>query len=79
MKKNPQNKEKPELKEKGKFDLKSYARYSTMFFQMAVIIGGGVWGGYLLDQWVNWKFPVFIVVFSFVAVVAAIYYVIKDL
>ena len=50
-----------------------------MGFQMVVIIGGGVWGGYWLDQLVNWKFPVFIVLCSILAVAMAIYFVIKDL
>jgi hypothetical protein len=67
------------LQNKKAFDYKSYARYSSMFFQMAVIIGGGVWGGYWLDQLVKWEFPVFIVLCSFISIVAAIYYVVRDL
>lgn len=70
---------KKKLQNKEKFNLRSYARYTSMFFQMAVIIGGGIWGGYLLDKWVNWKFPLFIVLFSFLSVGLAIYYVVKDL
>jgi len=64
---------------KKTFDFKDYARYSSMFFQMAVIIGIGVVGGYWLDRWVDWKFPVFIVLCSFISIIAAIYYVVKDL
>ena len=59
--------------------IKSYGKYSSMGVQMIVIIGGGVWGGYLLDQWVGWKFPVFIVVGSILSVAGAIYFVVKDL
>lgn len=50
-----------------------------MGFQMIVIIGGGIWGGYLLDKWVNWKFPVFILLGSIISVGLAIYYFIRDL
>jgi F0F1-type ATP synthase assembly protein I len=64
---------------KGKFDLKDYAKYSSLIFQMAIIIAIGVGGGYLLDHLVHWKFPVFIILFSFISVVAAIYFVVKDL
>jgi len=67
-------------KDQKKIDpLKNYVKYSSMGFQMVVIIGGGVWGGYWLDQLVNWKFPVFIVLCSILAVAMAIYFVIKDL
>jgi hypothetical protein len=50
-----------------------------MGFQMIVIIGGGVWGGYWLDHLVQWKFPVFIVLCSILSVGLAIYFAIKDL
>lgn len=72
MPKKPKNKEKIDY-------LKGYAKYSSMGFQMVVIIGGGIWGGYLLDHWIGWKFPVFIVLGSILSVALAIYYFIKDL
>ena len=59
--------------------LHGYAKYSSMGFTMIIIIGGGVWGGYLLDQWVGWKFPLFIVLGSMISVAFAIYYFVKDL
>ena len=58
---------------------KGYAKYSSMGFQMVVIIGGGVWGGYLLDHMIGWKFPIFIVLCSILSVAVAIYFAIKDL
>lgn len=69
---------KPKIKEKIDY-LKVYGKYSSMGFQMIVIIGGGIWGGYLLDKWVNWKFPVFILLGSIISVGLAIYYFIRDL
>jgi len=62
-----------------KNNLPDYARYSSMALQMLVIIAGGIFGGFKLDEYLNLKFPLFTVVFSFLSVAFAIYYVTKDL
>ena len=49
-----------------------------MGFQMAVIIGGGVYGGIRLDEWLELKFPVFTLVLTLLSVFLAIYYFIRD-
>ncbi|HEY4784700.1 MAG TPA: AtpZ/AtpI family protein [Bacteroidales bacterium] len=69
---------KPKKQEKLDY-LRGYAKYSSMGIQMIIIIGGGVWGGYLLDHLVGWKFPVFIVLCSILSVGMAIYFAVKDL
>ena len=66
------------LNQKKKY-LNSYARYSSIAFQMIAIILIGVFGGMKLDEWLKLQFPVFTVVLSFLSVVLAIYYVTKDL
>ncbi|MCK9452110.1 MAG: AtpZ/AtpI family protein [Bacteroidales bacterium] len=68
-------------KNKNKFtsSLNAYAKYSSLAFQMMFIILAGVFGGVELDKWLGWKFPVFTVAFSILAVILAIYYAIKDL
>jgi len=63
---------------KEKKTLKAYARYSSIAFQMLVIILAGALGGRELDKWVEWEFPVFTLVLSILAVILAIYTVIKD-
>ena len=63
---------------KKKKALKAYARYSSIAFQMLVIILAGAFGGRELDKWVDWQFPVFTLVLSILAVILAIYTVIKD-
>ena len=63
---------------KEKKALKAYARYSSIAFQMLVIILAGAFGGRELDKWVDWQFPVFTLVLSILAVILAIYTVIKD-
>lgn len=65
--------------EKKKKSLDNYARYSSIAFQMLVIILAGVFGGVKLDEWLNMKFPVFTVILSLVSVTLAIYYVTRDL
>ena len=58
--------------------LNDYARYSNLAFQMLAILALGVFGGIGLDNWLELKFPIFTVILSFLAVVGAIYYGIKD-
>lgn len=74
---NQKNKPKPENKKRP--PLESYARYSSLAFQMFAIIGLGIFGGVKLDQWLETEFPLFTVLLSIVSVAAAIYTAIKDL
>ncbi len=66
----------PQPKKKPLF---SYARYSGIAVQMLVIILAGVFGGRQLDTWLDLAFPVFTLIFSFLSVSIAIYFVIRDL
>ena len=45
---------------------------------MAIIVAGTL-GGFKLDEYLSWGFPVFTIVLSLGAVIAAIYIAIKDL
>lgn len=64
-------------KQKKKY-LDNYARYSSIAFQMMLIIVAGVWGGVKMDEWLSWKFPVFTILLSFISVSLAIYTAVKD-
>jgi hypothetical protein len=64
---------------KKKKYLASYAKYSSIGFQMLAIILLGVFGGMKLDQWLHLKVPVFTVIFSILFVILSIYYAVKDL
>lgn len=64
--------------EKTTKDLSDYAKYSSLAFQMIVIILVGVFGGMKLDKWLDTRFPVFTVVLSVVTVMFALYYSLKD-
>ena len=71
------NKETKDSKSKKYLD--SYARYTSIAFQMLAIILIGVFGGIKLDEWLELKFPVFTVILTILSVVLAIYYTVKDL
>ena len=58
----------------------AYARYSAMGFQMAAIIGLGVYGGIELDKRFRpGQFPLFSVSLSLLSVCAAVWYAVKDI
>ncbi len=55
-----------------------YIKYSAMAFQMAGIIGGGVWLGYWLDQRYNTKTPWFTIGIGLFSIFVALYVSLKD-
>jgi len=75
-KQNNPPKQKPDKEKRP--PLESYARYSSLAFQMFAIIGLGIFGGVKLDQWLKIGFPVFTVLFALISVSAAIYTAVKD-
>ena len=64
--------------DRKKRQFNDYARYSGMAFQMLAIILLGVFGGFKLDEWLNTK-PILTIILSFCSVILAIYYVTRDL
>lgn len=58
--------------------LNAYAKYSALGIQMAVIIGGGCYGGYKLDEYYQNTTPVFTIILSLVSIAIAMYIVLKD-
>jgi len=56
-----------------------FIKYSSMAFQMGIIILGSTYGGVKLDKYLQWGFPVFTVVFAISSVVIALYQVLKGL
>jgi ATP synthase protein I len=68
--KNNQNQKKP---------LSSYAKYSTLGFQMVAIIGGGCFGGVKLDEYLKTTNQIFTISLSLVSIFIALYVVLKDI
>ena len=56
----------------------AYAKYSGLGLQMAIIIGGGCYGGFKLDDHFKNKTPIFTIVISLVSIALAMYIVLKD-
>jgi Sec-independent protein secretion pathway component TatC len=67
----PKNNQKP----KKKFD--DFIRYSGLAFEMAVIMGFGVWLGIKIDDWLNFEFPAFTLGLMILSVLAAIYHAVR--
>ena len=65
--------------EKPPKPLNGYAKYSSLGFQMAIIIGGGCYGGYKLDEHYNNTNSVFTIILSLLSIGLAMYVVIKDI
>jgi len=69
----------------SKRQLNNFIRYSSMAFQMGVIVFGSAFGGVKLDQYlkhhhiVEVAFPIFTFSFTILGVAIAMYFFIKDL
>lgn len=69
----PAKNEKPQPK-----PLNAYAKYSALGIQMAVVIGGGCYGGYKLDGYYKNTTPIFTIILSLLSIAIAMYIVLKD-
>lgn len=59
--------------------LKFYAKYSSLAFQMIVIIVGAAFGGREIDKNTEWEFPVFTVSLTILGSVIAIIYGMREI
>jgi hypothetical protein len=59
--------------------MRNYGKYSTIVFQMIVIVLGGVFLGYKLDHWINSQKHIFLVILSLSSGFLALYLAFKDL
>lgn len=66
-------------KDQKQNQLNAYLKYSGLAFQMLGTIGLAVWGGMRLDEYLELRFPVFLLVFTLLAVVASLILTIKSL
>ena len=65
--------------EKRKKQMTSLAKYSGLAFQMIAIILLVLFGGFKLDGYLEYKFPLFTIVGAFGGVVLSLYFALKDL
>lgn len=57
----------------------SYLKYSSLALQLLVTIGLFAWLGYKLDGWLNLTYPIFLIVFVFVAFAGMMYQLYKSI
>lgn len=65
-------------KKSSQNSLNAYAKYGSLGIQMALIIGGGCYGGYKLDEYYKNTTPIFTIILSLVSIALAMYIVLKD-
>ena len=58
--------------------LDAYAKFSGIVVQMLVIIGGGSWIGYEIDENSSREFPLFTIILSLISIAIALYLVIRQ-
>ncbi|OQY00289.1 MAG: hypothetical protein B6I20_09030 [Bacteroidetes bacterium 4572_117] len=68
--------QKPKQKSKTRVD--NWIKYSGLSIQMVVIILLGFFGGLKLDEFLQWKYPVFTVLFALLSIFIALWLVIRD-
>lgn len=64
-------------KNKNKFD--DFIRYSSLGFEMMVIIALGTFGGYKIDQWMKNDFKGFTLGFMILSVIVSVIYGIRNI
>jgi len=67
----------PNKIQKPKKKLDDFIRYSSLAFEMIVIMGLGVFAGVKIDKWLGLSFPAFTLILMILAVIGAIYYAIR--
>lgn len=60
-------------------DWSNWVRYSTLGIEMAVIVGGAVWGGVAIDKGRGGRFPVFTLLLTVLGLVVAMIRLVKGI
>ncbi|MDD4193565.1 MAG: AtpZ/AtpI family protein [Mangrovibacterium sp.] len=63
-------------KPKKKIDL--FIRYSSLAFEMMIIMAAGVFAGYKIDHWLHLSFPAFTLGLMILSVIGAVFYAISN-
>lgn len=62
---------------KPKKHIDDFIKYSSLAFEMIIIMGAGVFLGVKIDQWLDMNFPAFTLGLMILSVVGAIYHAIR--
>ncbi len=69
----------PSDKKRKPAQIDNYLKFSGLAFQMIFIMGLAAWGGHTLDKYLEFKIPVFTVIFAIISLVGILYSLIKSL
>jgi hypothetical protein len=59
--------------------MRNYGKYSSIAFQMIVVVLGGVFLGFKIDQWLHLEKHIFLVILSFFSGFLALFLAFRDL
>jgi F0F1-type ATP synthase assembly protein I len=55
-----------------------FIRYSSLAFEMMIMMAAGVFTGYKIDHWLKLSFPAFTLGLMILSVIGSIFYAIKN-
>lgn len=61
----------------SKKKIDQFVRYSSLAFEMMIIMVLGVFAGHQIDQWLRLSFPVCTLIFMILSVIGAVFYAIR--
>ncbi|MGV8092887.1 MAG: AtpZ/AtpI family protein [Mangrovibacterium sp.] len=64
--------------DKSKKKIDQFILYSSLAFEMMIIMAAGVFIGYKIDHWLNLSFPAFTLGLMILSVIGSIFYAIKN-
>ena len=69
--------ENPSKRNKATRQANQYLKYTSLGLQLVITLAIAGIGGYYLDKWIGWQFPVFLLTLVMVALAGSIYLLIK--
>lgn len=57
---------------------KELLKYAGLAFQIFATLSVAFFIGYKLDQWIGWHFPVLLILFPLLVIIALFYKILKD-
>jgi F0F1-type ATP synthase assembly protein I len=70
--------EDPASQKSRKKQSNAYLRYIGLGFQLIALIGAALFVGYKIDQWAGFRFPLFMIVLSLLAIGLLLWRIVKD-
>lgn len=59
-------------------DNRNILKYAGLTTQLMVLMAVGVWLGHKLDNYIGWKYPLFLLLFPLLGLVVSLWQIIKE-